>query len=46
MARYKIFVFCGCGDVHPMGTSVELNDDPVGVGASAGQGYSADGFPL
>jgi hypothetical protein len=28
MVRYEIFVFCDCGDVHPMGTSVELNDGP------------------
>jgi hypothetical protein len=29
MATYSVFVFCDdCGDVHPMGISVELDDGP------------------
>lgn len=30
MARYSVHVFCDeCGDVHPMGISIELPDGPI-----------------
>jgi hypothetical protein len=44
MARYEIFVFCDCGDVHPMGTSVELNDGPVDK-QSVGDTYKGKEIP-
>jgi hypothetical protein len=44
MARYEIFLHCDCGDVHPMGTSVELNDGPVDK-QSAGDTYKGKEIP-
>jgi hypothetical protein len=29
MAKYSVYVFCDdCGDVHPMGISIQLDDGP------------------
>jgi hypothetical protein len=44
MARYEIFVYCDCGDVHPMGMSVELNDGPVDK-QSVGDTYKGKEIP-
>ena len=29
MARYDIYAFCDCGDVHPMRITVDLADGPA-----------------
>jgi hypothetical protein len=44
MARYEVFVYCDCGDVHPMGMSVELNDGPVDK-QSVGDTYKGKEIP-
>ena len=45
MAKYSVYVFCDdCGDVHPMGISIELNDGPVDK-ASIGDTYAGKELP-
>ena len=44
MAQYSVYVFCNdCGDVHPMGISIQLDDGPPRK-ESIGNLY--DGIPL
>ena len=45
MANYSVYVFCdGCGDVHPMGISVGLEDGPADK-ASIGDTYAGKELP-
>ncbi len=45
MANYSVHVFCdNCGDVHPMGISIELQDGPADK-ASIGDTYSGKELP-
>jgi len=45
MAKYSVYVFCDdCGDVHPMGISIELEDGPADK-ASIGDTYAGKELP-
>ena len=45
MAKYSVYVFCDdCGDVHPMGISIELKDGPADK-ASIGDTYAGKELP-
>lgn len=45
MARYDVYVFCNeCGDVHPMGITIELKDGPADR-KSIGDAYAGKEIP-
>jgi len=45
MAKYSVYVFCDdCGDVHPMGISIELEDGPADK-ASISDTYAGKELP-
>jgi len=45
MANYSVYVFCDdCGDVHPMGISIGLEDGPPDK-ASIGDTYAGKELP-
>lgn len=45
VAKYSVYVFCDdCGDVHPMGIEIGLDDGPVKK-ASIGDAYKGKALP-
>jgi hypothetical protein len=45
MAKYSVYFFCNeCGEVHPLGISIELDDGPADQ-ASIGDTYAGKDLP-
>ena len=44
MAVYEIYAFCDCGNVHPLGISIDLDDGPPGR-QSIGDTYNGKEIP-